>query len=85
MAINIVDIKTLPIVIGTIYTSPTNLDCVLLAVIRYMLYSYRGRLNISKLYYKAMLSLIRLSSTPELIKHLALLFPIYASTFKYCL
>ena len=71
------------IIIGTVCTSLINLDYILLAVIRYMLCSYRGRFNIGKLYYKATLFLIRLSFTPKSIKHLALLSPIYASTFKY--
>jgi len=61
------------IIIGTIYISPTNLDYIPLAIIKYALCSYRGRLNTSKLYYKVTLSLIRLSSTLELIKYLALL------------
>ena len=73
------------IVIGTVYTSLTNLDYILLAVVKYIPYSYRGRLNINKLCYKATLFLIRLNFTPKLIKHLALLFPIYISTFKHYL
>jgi hypothetical protein len=85
IAINVIDIKTLSITIGTVYTNLINLDQVLLADIRRIPYSYGGRLNIGKLYYRATLSLIRLSSALELIKHLALLSPICASTFRHYL
>jgi len=71
------------IVIKTVYTSLTNSDYILLAVVKYMPYNYKDRLNIGKLYYKATLSLIRLNFTLELIKHLTLLFPICVSTFKH--
>jgi hypothetical protein len=75
----------LPITIGTVYTSLMNLDWVLFIDVRYAPYGYKGRLNISRPYYRATLSLIRLSLAPELIKHLALLSPIYALTFRYYL
>ena len=79
------DIKTLPITIGTVYTSLINLDWVPFIDIRYAPYSYKGKLNISRPCYRATLSLIRLSSAPELIKHLALLSPICALTFRHYL
>jgi len=85
MVINIVNIKILFIIIGIVYTSPINLNCVLLVVVKYILYSYRGKFNISKLYYKATLSLIKLSSTLKSIKHLAFLSPICISIFKHYL
>ena len=61
-----------------------KLRLILLVDIKRTPYNYRGRLNIDKLCRRAILSLIRLSSTLELIKHLVLLSPIYTSTFKYC-
>ena len=70
IVINIIDIKILPITIGTVYTSLINLDWVLFADVKYAPYSYKGRLNISRPYYIATLSLIRLSLAPELIKYL---------------
>jgi hypothetical protein len=79
------DIKTSPITIGTVYTSLINLDWVPFIDIRRAPYSYKGRLNISRLCYRATLSLIRLSLALELIKHLALPSPICALTFRYCL
>ena len=85
IAINVVDIKTLPITIGTACTNLINLDWVLLADIKRAPCSCGGRLNIGKLCYRATLSLIRLSSALELIKHLALPSPIHASTFGYYL
>ena len=75
----------LPITIGTAYTSPINLDWVPFVDITYIPYSCKGRLSISRPYYRATLSLIRLSLAPELIRHLALLSPIYALTFRHCL
>ena len=85
IVINVIDIKTLPITIGTVYTSLINLDWVLFADVKYAPYSYKGRLNISRPCYRATLSLIRLSLALELIKHLALPSPIYALTFRYYL
>ena len=79
------DIKTLPITIGTVYTSLINLDWVPFIDVRRAPYSYKGRLNISRPCYRAMLSLIRLSLALELIKYLALLSLIYALTFRYYL
>ena len=82
---NVVDIKTLPITIETVYTSPINLDWVLFIDIRRAPYNYKNRLDIGRLYYRAILSLIRLISVLELIKYLALLSPIYTLTFGYYL
>ena len=73
------------IIIGIIYISPINLNCILLIVIKYTLYSYKGRFNINKPYYEVTLSLIKLNFTPKSIKHLALLSPICVSIFKYYL
>ena len=56
------DIKILFITIGIVYTSLINLNKVLLADIKYMFYSYEGRLNTNKPYYKAILSLMKLGS-----------------------
>jgi len=85
IVINVIDIKMSPITIGTIYTSPINLDWVPFIDVKCAPYSYKGKLNISRPCYRATLSLIRLSSAPELIKHLALLSPIYALTFRHYL
>ena len=43
------------IVIGNVYTNLTNLDCVLLAVVKCAPYIYKSRFNISKLCCKATL------------------------------
>jgi hypothetical protein len=80
-----VDIETLPITIGTIYTSPINLDWVLFIDVKRAPYSYKGRLDISRPCYRATLSLIRLSLALELIKYLALPSPIYTLTFRHYL
>ena len=78
------DIETSPITTGTVYTSLINLDWVPFIDIKYIPYNYKGRLNISRLCYKAILSLIKLSLALKLIKYLALPSLIYTLTFRHC-